>query len=122
MSFPFDIDEPEMEVPTRGIRSPGRRYTDHVKQKGWWVFVIGCLLQGGFMTMSWKLMNMGERQLEAERDSAEKQNAAFRLQLAAQHRELIDAMKELAASNKEIAKATQEGIEELHLAKAKIKK
>jgi uncharacterized membrane-anchored protein YhcB (DUF1043 family) len=118
-------DDPQ-ETPPEGAkkvspRGPGRRYSDYVKQKGWWALVIGVLLQGGFMTMSWKLMNMGERQMEAERDAAQKQSDAYRVQLSSQHRELVDALKELAASNKAIAKVAQEGLEDLHKAQDDLK-
>jgi hypothetical protein len=74
-------------------RSHGRRYVDHVKTKGWWVLLVGALLQGGFLTMSWRLMNMGERQLDREREM-----------IMIQHREIVAAMRDQADAVRELTK------------------
>jgi hypothetical protein len=44
-----------------------RRWADTARQKSVWVLVAGALLQGGFLTMSWRLLAIGERQLDRER-------------------------------------------------------
>ncbi|MBN1441668.1 MAG: hypothetical protein JXA90_03115 [Planctomycetes bacterium] len=73
-----DREEPQAK------RTPGRRGVDHFRQKGAWVLVAGALLQGGFLTMSWRLLAIGERQLERERAL-----------LVAQHAEMLGAVAEL---------------------------
>lgn len=65
-------------------RTVGRRNVDHVRQKGTWLLVIGVLLQGGFLTMSWRLLAIGERQLDRDREL-----------LVAQHAELVREVQEL---------------------------
>ena len=65
-------------------RNPGRRGADYVRQKSVWVLVAGVLLQGGFLTMSWRLLAIGERQLDRERAL-----------LVEQHQELLGAVADL---------------------------
>jgi hypothetical protein len=112
----------EIKTPVARPRTTGRREMDHIHQKGWWVLVIGVLMQGGFMTMAWKLMSTNAEQVKDEREASQKQSDAYRLQLAVQHRELVDVVRELAISNKEVAKASHEGLEELHKGQDEIEK
>lgn len=84
--------EVESTIERKLKRSAGRRSVDHIKTKGWWVLVVGALLQGGFLTMSWRLMNMGERQLDREREM-----------LVAQHKEIVAAIKDQAQAIRELA-------------------
>jgi hypothetical protein len=74
-------------------RTHGRRYVDHMKTKGWWVLLVGALLQGGFLTMSWRLMNMGERQLDRER-----------AMIMLQHQEIVAAVKDQSEAIRELTK------------------
>jgi hypothetical protein len=67
-------------------RNVGRRTADHLRQKSTWVLVAGVLLQGGFLTMSWRLLAIGERQLDRERAL-----------LVEQHAELLQAVERLGS-------------------------
>jgi hypothetical protein len=88
-----DTDATKHEDPDDRVkRSPGRRTIDHVKSKGWWVLLVGALLQGGFIAFSHNLMSMGERQLDRER-----------AMLVSQHTEMV---ARIADQSLEISKLT----------------
>jgi hypothetical protein len=49
-------------------RNPGRRTADYVRQKSVWLLVIGALFQGGFALLAWKLVSIGEKQMNQDRE------------------------------------------------------
>ena len=73
-----------MTAPLEAKRNTGRRGADFLRQKSAWILVAGALLQGGFLTMSWRLLAIGERQLDRERAL-----------LVDQHAEMLQAVTEL---------------------------
>src|SRR3990172_9425164 len=73
-----------MTAPLEAKRNTGRRGADFLRQKSAWILVAGALLQGGFLTMSWRLLAIGERQLDRERAL-----------LVEQHGEMLQAVTEL---------------------------
>lgn len=86
MSEPAPVDEP------RPKRSPGRRWTDHVKEKSAWLLVIGALLQGGFLLITQRLLTMGENQIERERSM-----------MVAWHNELVQAIRDQTRAIEKLA-------------------
>ncbi len=65
--------------------SAGRRWQDTVREKSAWLLVIGVLMQSGFLLVCWKLISLGESQLDRER-----------AMLATQHSEVVQSIRDLA--------------------------